>query len=143
MNNQLDDSVYNQILVLSKKGDDCSNKEEYDEAIRFYKEALLLLPEDITNWEASTWLLVTLGNACFLSHRNEEARGYLIDATHCPGGIGNPFLHLRLGQVQYELGNNERAQDELARAYMGGGLDIFSNEDEKYLDFLKTKMQIS
>jgi hypothetical protein len=31
---------------------------------------------------------------------------------HCPGAIGNPFIHLRLGQAQFELGNLEPASGE-------------------------------
>lgn len=58
---------------------------------------------------------------------------------HCPGAIGNPFIHLRLGQAQLELGNTDRAADELMRAYMGGGLEIFAMEDERYLDFLASR----
>jgi hypothetical protein len=59
---------------------------------------------------------------------------------HCPKAIGNPFLHLRLGQCQFELGNLDRAADELARAYMGAGLEIFDSEDAKYFEFLKMRM---
>jgi hypothetical protein len=59
---------------------------------------------------------------------------------HCPGAIGNPFLHLRLGQCQFELGNLDRAGDELARAYMGAGNEIFVGA-EKYFEFLKTRLK--
>ena len=62
-------------------------------------------------------------------------------AMHCPGAIGNPFLHLRLGQCQFELGNLDRAADELARAYMGTGIEIFEDEEGKYFEFLKTRLQ--
>jgi hypothetical protein len=58
----------------------------------------------------------------------------------CTGAIGNPFLHLRLGQVQFELGNHARAADELSRSYMGAGSEIFAKDDEKYFNFLKTKV---
>lgn len=61
-------------------------------------------------------------------------------AMQCPAAIGNPFLHLRLGQCQFELGNLDRAADELARAYMGAGADIFEGAD-KYFAFLKTRLQ--
>ena len=68
----------------------------------------------------------------------EEAREAFRDVMYCPGAIGNPFIHLRLGQVQFELGNLNRAGDELARAYMGKGEEIFEDEDPKYLAFVKT-----
>ena len=54
----------------------------------------------------------------------------------CPDAIGNPFIHLRLGQTQFELGNKDRAADELMRAYMGAGAEIFVGEAPKYLQYL-------
>jgi hypothetical protein len=39
------------------------------------------------------------------------------------------------------LGDEYRASNELARAYMGGGPEIFENEDPKYLTFLRRFMQ--
>jgi hypothetical protein len=68
-------------------------------------------------------------------------RDNLANSMHCPDAIGNPFLHLRLGQCQWELGNLDRAADELTRAYMGAGDEIFESEDPKYLSFLKTKLK--
>ena len=60
---------------------------------------------------------------------------------NCPDAIGNPFLHLRLGQCQFELGDLERAADELARAYLIEGIAIFTDDDQKYLNFVKPKLQ--
>jgi hypothetical protein len=62
-------------------------------------------------------------------------------AMHAPGAVGNPFLHLRIGQVQFELGNEQRAADELARAYLKEGKTLFDGEDPKYLDFIKGKLR--
>ena len=28
-------------------------------------------------------------------------------AVQCPGGIGNPYIHLRLGQLYYETCNHD------------------------------------
>lgn len=69
-----------------------------------------------------------------------EARKALEYAMVSPGGLGNPFLHLRLGQCQYELGVEDRAAEELTRAYMGAGKDIFALENPKYFEFLQTKI---
>ena len=54
----------------------------------------------------------------------------------------NPFLHLRLGQVLLDIGEEAGAADELMRAYMGGGAEIFSSEESRYLDFLGTKAKL-
>ena len=65
-----------------------------------------------------------------------------VNAVQCPDGLGNPFIHLRLGQAYFELENPEKAADELARAYMGGGVDIFMEDDPKYLSFLETRIEM-
>lgn len=51
---------------------------------------------------------------------------------HCPGAIGNPSIHMRLGQVEFELGNLERVAEELARAYLQQGQNVSASEDPKY-----------
>lgn len=109
-------------------------------ALKHYWSAWDLLPEPQTEWEAATWILAAIGDANFLGNDFEAGRDNLSLAMHCPNAIGNPFLHLRLGQCQFELGNLDRAADELARAYMGAGSDIFEDA-EKYFTFLKTRLE--
>lgn len=138
---ELSDAIHRKVTALSKQGDALAAQEKYREAIERYIEAMNLLPEPTTQWEACTWLLTAIGDANFLGRHYEQARSALSDAMHCPGAIGNPFIHLRLGQAQLELGNRERAADELARAYMGAGKDIFAAEHPKYFDFLKTVLK--
>lgn len=77
----------------------------------------------------------------FLQEAYEHSKAAFSDAMHCPNALGNPFIHLRLGQSQYEPGNMQRAADELARAYMGAGKDIFQEDDPKYFEFLKTVLK--
>lgn len=59
-------------------------------------------------------------------------------AVRCPDGLGNLFIHLRLGECAFELGQISRAEDELTRAYMGAGREIFADEDPKYFKHLQT-----
>jgi hypothetical protein len=59
-----------------------------------------------------------------------------------PGGLGNSFLHLRLGQVLLDLAEPDLAADELMRAYMGAGETIFETQEPKYLAFLRTRAKI-
>ena len=85
---------------------------------------------------------MAVGDANFLGGDYTAGRDNLSNAMRCPGAIGNPFIHLRLGQCQLELGNADRAADELMRAYMGGGEEIFDGQDPKYLAFLRTKADL-
>lgn len=132
--------IYEQIINLCSLGDGLVEEERYSEALNKYFSALDLLPPPETQWEASTWILAAIGDTNFIMRNYEAGRDNLICAMHCPGAIGNPFIHMRLGQCRYELGEYEKAADELARAFLIEGEEIFKDEDKKYLDFVKSKL---
>ena len=134
---ELDPATHEVIKAHSAKGDEYADAENYEAAIAEYNKAWLIVPEPKTEWNASTWLLAAIGDAAFKGGYNTSAKEALQYAMHCPSGIGNPFLHLRLGQVLYDSGDEQGAADELMRAYMAEGEEIFASEDARYLDFLK------
>ncbi|RTD94648.1 hypothetical protein EJO68_12890 [Variovorax atrisoli] len=142
MPTQLPDEIHNQIVLLSKQGDDLAQKGDLEAAKERYIAALRLLPEDHIQWNAATWLYVALGDAHFRTGAFDKAHKCFINAIQCPDGLGNPYIHLRLGQVNFESKNLGRAADELARAYMGGGMEIFMEDDPKYLEFLETRITV-
>ena len=135
----LDKSVHDRITTLSEEGDSLAEDEDYPAALQKYWEAFDLLPEPKTDWEAATWVLAAIGDANFRSGDFVAGRDNLSMAMTCPDAVGNPFLHLRLGQCQFELAELDKAADELLRAYMSAGKEIFSEEDTKYFEFLKTR----
>ena len=137
---ELPDAVHARIQALCADGDELAGRADYSAALAKYWAAWDLLPEPQTEWNAATWILAAIGDANYLGGDYVAGRDNLATAMHCPDAVGNPFLHLRLGQCQFELGELDRAADELARAYMGAGANIFAGE-EKYFDFLKTRLQ--
>ena len=86
-------------------------------------------------------LFQLLGDIYFNANKLDIALKAYSDAVASDGGLGDPEVHLRLGKAQFELGDEGRAADELCRAYMGGGREIFSDQPQKYFEFLKTKIQ--
>jgi len=138
---EISEHAYVQIRELCAEGDVLVEMEEFADAFKNYMAALELVPEPRESHEATTWILAALGDLYFLTGSYGQAAQAFADAMHCPGAIGNPFLHLRLGQVHFELGDEARAADELARAYMGAGRQIFEEDDAKYFDFLKTRIE--
>lgn len=134
----LDDSTHEQITRLCDEGNELAEQGEFAAALKAFKSAWELLPEPKTNWAAATWVLAAMGDTHFLAGDFVNGRDDLLVAMHCPDAIGNAFLHLRLGQCQFELGDLPKAGDELARAYMGAGSEIFEAEDAKYFTYLKT-----
>jgi len=129
---KLDDRVYQIIEQYCTEGDRLTEAGECDLALAEYGKAWALLPEPQRAWEAATWIKIAIADACYFADRFLDAQQALEYAQTCPGGLGNPYLELRLGQVLFELGHGEAASESLRRAYQAGGEELFDGEDEKY-----------
>lgn len=126
---QIED-LYSDGLVLAESG-------QNPEAWQKYVAALNLIPEPEYEWEITTKILVAMGDLRFRKPDFGGALQVFQDAVRCPGGLGDVFIHLRLGQCYFELGDEQGAADNLTRAYMGGGREAFEQEDPKYLALLE------
>lgn len=134
--------TYEAIKAHSAEGDKLAAAGAYKEAIAEYNKAWALVPDPKDEWNASTWILAAIADATFLAGDTTSAREALQHAMRCPGAVGNPFLHLRYGQVLLDAGESDAAADELMRAYMAEGPDIFAAEDPRYLKFLGTRAKL-
>ena len=134
---ELDPKVHAQITQLSEAGNEMLEVGNSDGALAAFERALSVVPSPLEEWEAATWLFTSIAECHFVAGNFAAARVNALKAVQCPGGLGNPFVHLRLGQAEFELGNTERAKDELARAYMGGGDEVFEGDDPKYWRFIR------
>jgi tetratricopeptide (TPR) repeat protein len=141
MSDELPEEQYFRIKELCKEGDSLADDSLLSEALRKYEEALELIPTPISRWSATTWVLTAIGDTCFRQKDYQKAVLSLLDVMKCPNALGNPFIHLRLGRAQFELGNEILAKDELARAYMGGGNKIFEGEDPKYFRLVTSSLK--
>jgi tetratricopeptide (TPR) repeat protein len=137
---ELPKELHEQIENLCSDGDELVEKEMYSSALNKYFEALDLLPDPKSEWEATTWILVAIGDVNFITKDYVAGRENFGFAMYCPGAIGNPFIHLRFGQCLFELVELDKAADELTRAYLLEDEKIFENEDTKYIEFVKSKL---
>lgn len=135
--------LYEQIKTYCRQGDILADAKSYEPAIAEYNKAWELIPEPKNDWSASTWVLAAIGDAAFLGGYLTSAREALQYAMTCPDAVGNPFLHLRLGEVLHDLGHFDDAADELMRAYMAEGDEIFASESPRYLQFLATRADLN
>ena len=134
---ELDDLIYNKIVKLSNEGDNLVSRCKFDEAISKYEKALDLLPSSHYLWEAATWLYVAIGDTYFLENKFEIALNFFLEAQKCPNALANPFIYVRIGECFYEKGNFIKAKENLLRAYMLDGEDVFSDADPKYLKYIE------
>ena len=139
MANDIADDVYKRITVLTDRGNRKSDRGRYAEAIADFEQALALVPEPLEEREASTWILIALGDCQFLQGNFAAARDYLERALECPDVEGTEFLALRLGQTLLELGHDEEARAALEDAWDLGGATLFEDEDPKYLALLQKR----
>jgi tetratricopeptide (TPR) repeat protein len=139
---ELEDGLYTRIQALSQQGNAYMEAGEWPKAVRVFQEALALLPPPPHQWEAATWLYASIGDAYYMHHDYANAQQALWEALNGPEGLANPFIHLRLGEVCYELGDHERAKDSLLRAYILEGPQIFAHEPPYYLTFLRQHVQL-
>jgi tetratricopeptide (TPR) repeat protein len=137
---ELDEETYEELKLMCEEGDALAGQGRTEEALAAFREAWRLVPEPWQEVDAARWVLAAMGDMLFLLGRFEEARRVLSDALHSPDAVGNPFLHLRLGQCQLELGDEARAADELARAFLLEGRELFEGEDPRYLAFVLSKL---
>lgn len=135
----LTEQEHAEVHRLCTLGDADADLGNFPQALACYWQAWDLLPEPKVGQEAATWILAAIGDANFLGGDYLAGRDNLCTVMNCPGGLGNPFLHFRLGQCQYELGQLDAARAELTRAYTAGGADLFDEEDPKYLELLKSR----
>lgn len=134
--------LHEPIEALCEDGDKQFERGDYHAALKKYQEAESLLPSDRERWEATAWVMAAIGDARFFLGDVESAAEAFATALRCPNGLGNAFIHLRLGQCELELMRPERALEQLAEAYRHGGTEIFEDEDEKYLAFLKSRIDL-
>lgn len=102
----LHELTHDVVKKLCANGDELASQCRYREAISEYSRAWKLLPEPKESWEAATWILVATGDASYLAHKLDDARSAFVHAIACAGGLGNPFVHLRLGKFHLTKGSS-------------------------------------
>ncbi|MGX5200363.1 hypothetical protein [Aliikangiella sp. IMCC44632] len=135
------DESYERMQELSEEGNQLQEKGAVTAALKKFQAALAEVPEPILEWSESVWINTAIGDCFFSLGRFNESLVALQNAIQGPEALGNPFIHLRLGQCRLELGHEAEAADELTRAFMGGGHEVFEEDDSRYFAFLKTKIK--
>jgi len=110
----------------------------YREAISAYKRGLSALPRPRSQWTASLWFKTAIGDAQWFDRDYAAASRTWVSAI-IAGALGNPFVHMRLGQTLLELGREHGARNELLRALMIGGVRVFQEEDPRYFQFIASR----
>jgi len=125
------------IRDLCAQGYERYDQADFKAALRLFYKAWTQLPKPQPDYAPSTWVLTAIGDCYFANSDYLNGIEALRSALHCPEGEQNPFIHLRLGQCYFALGQLKEAKTILKRALELGGETVFAKEDAKYLDFAR------
>ena len=128
----LDAKLVTKIRELCYQGYLQYDERDYRRALRTFYQAWLLVPKPQTDWREAGWVLTAIGDAYFKIGQFTQAAEAMRSALLCPTAKQSPFINLRLGQCQYELGEGDRAGDTLQKALELGGSKVFAKEAPKY-----------
>jgi len=137
---ELDDHIYSRVVALAEDGDKLAENQQFGSATSKYEEALNLLPEPKTDWEAATWLYVALGDALFNQRQYDTALDAYEKALMSPDGTGNPYIWFCLGEVFFEQDNIVKAKTHFMSAYMLDGEEVFQDADPAYLALIREEI---
>jgi len=124
------------VVTLVDVGDEQLRVGDVRSAHVAFQEAWQILPLPKLHHPHAALVLGALADVAFVAGDFQEARRVLEEALRTGLGAANPALHLRRGQVAFELGEDEVAVVELLRAYELAGAEIFDGEEPKYLRLL-------
>ena len=143
-NIKVSEQLQSELGEIAEEGNKYFDNNEYDKALEIWKRALDLIPEPKKRISETVWFLTSIGDIYFLQGKYEEAFDNFEDARNnlSGEGINNPFILLRLGQSAFELEKKELATENLLRAYMLEGKEIFEEDDKKYFEFLKSNVDL-
>ncbi len=142
--NKLPEHLVFDVNELSDFGNELFEEGDMDRAYKAWTEALKLIPEPKNTYSEAVWIEAALGDVHFLKKEYMPAKAHFLNARgNVSGeGVNNPFVLMRLGQCHYEMRDSNNALEFMLRAYMMAGEDVFSADDPKYLEFVKTKLNI-
>jgi hypothetical protein len=106
----MDDARRARIAELCSVGDLLAEQKDLPAALMKFREALAIIPRPVELYDEATRVLTAIGDACFHLGLFSESRHALHGAMRSAGGRGVPFLHMRLGQCELELGNLGRGR---------------------------------
>jgi tetratricopeptide (TPR) repeat protein len=135
------EKIIPKVHALFEAGERLIDKEKPDKALEKFESALSLLPHPIEAWEEFTMITAAIGDVYAAKQMWERASEAFRHALMGPGGVENPFLHLRLGQCALALDQQDTALEELLQAFMLEGEAIFSDDPELYA-FLKSRVDL-
>jgi len=128
MNRELPAAVRREISVVSAEAQ-AIERQDVAAAVARWRDAVDLLPGDATQWRAYSALWSTIGDALYTGGDNDaaaQAFQVALRGTDCD----EAYLRFMLAKASVQLGDLDRATDELRTVYAIDGSDMFDDDHE-------------
>jgi tetratricopeptide (TPR) repeat protein len=127
--------------ALFEEGEGFVDAERFAEALNRFEAAWSALPNPKEEQEPAVQILAAVADCHFHLGNWEACHDAMQHALRAGASVGNPFVRLRLGQSLYELGNQHEAANWLVPVYLAEGRKPFEDDDPKYLEFFRSRLQ--
>lgn len=142
---KLPEELQQKVWDISDEATILQMKHKYLKAVEKYNEIVDLLPKPLEQWKYMYVLWQNIQENYWLNAKfNKGKKGGYTEALEywkklmqMPDSIGDAHYHFRIGQIRYEMGQFEKAKDELMRAYLISGMERFNDEDAKYFELIQ------
>ena len=109
-----------------------TQKKDFNKAYDIYFRLLSQIEDNEANKRKLRYIKIEIGQIYMYAEKWDSALQAFAEAIQDENSVGNPLLHLRIGQCAYNLENARIYEDNLSRALICGGLHIFENERNEY-----------
>ena len=152
-NQRLPQEILDQVFDLFDEGGNYQMGHKNVKAAKTFEKAYELLPEPKDQWTVTTSILANIAENYYLKARfdskeEQDRQKYFqlsLDVQEelmkNPKYLNYPSQYMRIGEIEYLLGNIELSKEALIRAYMLGGREIFRDFDAIYYDLIRKDVE--
>lgn len=123
----LEEKILERYNELCMEADDLLEKDDNENAVQKFKEALSILPEG--RWDCDVYAYAGIGEA-YQKLEDYERALEAFENSYIEHQVDNPYILLNLGICFYHLNKIEEAKKFLKLAYSIGGDEVFEDAEE-------------
>ncbi|HVJ18911.1 MAG TPA: hypothetical protein VM686_26000 [Polyangiaceae bacterium] len=131
---QLPADIEARVVELGERADEAEAKGDFVLCKNLLLEGFALLPEPKYEWAVGEVLLCGAADAALRAGDPAAALSMLKDGLEAPV-MNSPPVNLRIGRALFELGRKQESTQHFLFALLGGGSELFDDQDDKYHDF--------
>jgi tetratricopeptide (TPR) repeat protein len=134
----LPEETFHSIVALTNKAKIEVKREDYTNALSFYKKAETAFPQPIEQYTGACFLFYSIAELYFLMNEEIAATAYLNRAFECLDGVTDDKIWYRSGLQHFQKGNTDKAIGDLKKAFAISGKVTFVSTIPQEILFFET-----